>query len=209
MLSASAMNRPRLALASLRSIVAAPGLSALRCLVTVLLTYAAACDGSHDRAAVDGGSRDGGSRDGSSRDGAAPADSRVEDADAAVDPEPCPNEAPTPGAACAVEGSTCWYLLCETRGQIEATCTGAAWSVAESPCEAQCGRTDVTCEPGQICIMHVGGAVSESCEPNPCSTGPLTCDCVCGEGGCTEFPETSNPPGYWVCNVCTDPAGCA
>ncbi|MGK3995638.1 hypothetical protein [Sorangium sp. So ce1024] len=35
-----------------------------------------------------------------------------------------------------------------------------------------------SCMPGEICSVVHGGAIFGMCIPNPCGTGPVTCECA-------------------------------
>jgi hypothetical protein len=89
--------------------------------------------------------------------------------------DPCPSTAPTNGAACKV-GYQCTYYDCKNAGQVNAFCNGSKVSTEVLPCaNIACGATE--CEPGTICVEHMGGMTTE-CQQNPCGEHALSCGCV-------------------------------
>lgn len=121
----------------------------------------------------------------------------------------CPTSAPRMGDACSVESAFCPYVDCSGRGVVRAHCVSGAWAVTEEACApVSCPHASSgTCAAGQICVVNVGGAVIGMCVPNPCGTGAVTCDCVCG-GDCVSFPEPTDPPLHFSCNTCHTAGGC-
>lgn len=93
----------------------------------------------------------------------------------------CPPEFPTDGApcsACPAKG-VCKQDLCATEGTAsDATCVGGVWHVSKQDCDA-CGK--FTCKPGEVCLQVQSSPPppfdNPGCIPNPCPSGPLSCDC--------------------------------
>jgi hypothetical protein len=100
----------------------------------------------------------------------------------------CPATAPANGASCTV-GYQCVYYDCDGAGQVNAFCNGSKVSTEVLPCGSiACGA--VECEPGSICVEHMGG-MSAECQENPCNAHALSCGCASGLCDVTEACSVS------------------
>jgi hypothetical protein len=114
---------------------------------------------------------------------------------AGAPPDPCPTTAPDNGDDCT-QGFQCTYFDCEGTGQTNAFCNGTTVSTEVLPCASiACGADE--CDPGAICVEHMGG-MSAECVDNPCGTHAVTCSCA-GEL-CSETETCSVNAGKVACD---------
>jgi hypothetical protein len=68
------------------------------------------------------------------------------------------------------------YYDCDGAGEVSAFCNGSKVSTEVLPCGSiACGAGE--CEPGSICVEHMGG-MSAACQENPCDAHALSCGCA-------------------------------
>lgn len=102
----------------------------------------------------------------------------------------CPSAPPEAGRRCESRGLSCLYDRCASVGLVVASCEAddagdASWRIATEACSDSCNGN--ACVEDQICVARAGGAYLVGCAAHSCGDGPLTCDCVCGEGAsCTQ-----------------------
>lgn len=128
---------------------------------------------------------------------AGPADAALVDGMLAA----CPAVAPSATAACTTNGQICRYEHCDAEGLTTATCDSGAWSVSAQACDAvDC--QGYTCGAGTVCAVSAGGALIVGCVAHTCGDGPLSCDCVCGEGVECSEGDSYGGEGLFTCNTC-------
>jgi hypothetical protein len=119
----------------------------------------------------------------------------------------CPNEVPTNGDDCSVcIPSPCRYDRCGSDNVVRvATCNAQTkkWVVLATACGTACGPDGRVCKSDELCVRSSGGiGFSYSCQKNPCSPNPVTCDCaapLCGGFTCSSASEHQVD---CVCLVC-------
>jgi hypothetical protein len=89
----------------------------------------------------------------------------------------CPETPPADASSCGSLGLACFYEDCAGDGRTIARCEAGGWGVEEGECSAPTCQAE-GCDEGDICVVATGGTVLATCIPNPCETGPITCECV-------------------------------
>lgn len=115
----------------------------------------------------------------------------------------CPEAIPVPETECLQNGPTCYYGDCEDGQRTVAICLASGWTLEARPCTSFFCTEE--CQPGEICRVLQGGAYLAECIPNPCGTGPVTCQCV--SPGCGPCWVNDSSGGITVtCDTCPDGA---
>ncbi|WP_437478972.1 hypothetical protein WME75_31685 [Sorangium sp. So ce1014] len=150
----------------------------------------------------DGGAGSGGaSTGGSTTGGSETAGTTTSGTGAAPLTAQCPETIPVPAAECPTQGGSCFYGDCEDGQRTVATCMASRWTVETRPCSTFLCAISEECMPGEICSVYSGGAFWGECIPNPCGTGPVTCECA--SPGCGQCRVDDSAGGISVtCNLC-------
>ena len=118
-------------------------------------------------------------------------------------PTPCPSAPPVDGAACGGD-TECYYDACPEGGRAIARCSDRHWSVETgTSCAVQCSGVGQSCNEGEICLVHAGGALLVDCVENGCGTGPILEECA---GNCP-VSFTLDGGATATCNTCPQ-GGC-
>lgn len=123
--------------------------------------------------------------------------------------EACPATLPEDGAPCFEEARVCGvYIDCDTFGAGSAECVNGEWrrdrpQACPSAISCVSGSSELTCRPGEVCRVRIGGSVDGACIPAP--SGPVHCATVCG-GPCVQLPSSlplEGPPWSYKCDACS------
>ncbi len=123
----------------------------------------------------------------------------------------CPKSAPTNGSACA-QGPryTCVIKPCNVDDNfVAATCDHGVWSIDSRICvgvECMGGEDIPPCPAGDVCVHgpSCDFAMQPVCQPNPCTSAPLSC--ACAKSLCGNYVCGTTGKGYVNCQPPLDPS---